>query len=172
MLWFNGAISWFGLTYKELDQDVLSINQKLVPFEEYEVSFEITAYTSGSVGGSVTNSTGDTSVWTGADGVGVWTYQFLLGDAGTGTNLNIFRLNSEGSGFNGDIDNVSLTSISTITYKSDNTIASWTDTQATNDIVYPLIDYGKMLIPPTQEIMIGEGEIMDMILDHHFICII
>ena len=110
---------------------------------KYEVSFEITSYTSGSLGGSIINSAGDTSVWTGADSIGVWTYQFIFGDAGTSANLNIFRLNSEAGGFIGTLDNVSLTAIKTIEYTKANIISSWTDTQATNDIVYPLIDYGK-----------------------------
>ena len=77
---------------------------------------EINNYVSGSLGGSVTNSAGDTSVWTGADSVGVWTYQFIFGDAGTSANLNIFRLNSEAGGFVGSVDNVSLTAITTLEY--------------------------------------------------------
>ena len=143
LLWVNGVINFYGITYKELDQDILSINNKLAVGEQYEVSFEITAYTSGALGGSVTNNAGDTSSWGGADSVGVWTYQFVFGDAGTSSNLNTFRLNSGGSGFIGTVDNVSLTSIKTLEYTKANIISSWTDTQATNDIVYPLIDYGK-----------------------------
>ena len=143
LLWTSDSMLWFMAIYKQLDQDITSINNQLTVGNRYEVSFEITAYTSGSLGGSVTNSAGDTSVWTGADSVGVWTYQFIFGDAGTGANLNTFRLNSEGSGFIGTLDNVSLKEIKTIEYTAANIISSWTDTQATNDIVYPLIDYGK-----------------------------
>ena len=143
LLWSNSMIQFFGSTYKELDQDTTSINNKLAVGEKYEVSFEIKAYTSGSLGGSVTNSAGDTSEWTGANSIGVWNYQFVFGDAGTSSNLNIFRLNSEGSGFVGTVDNVSLKSIQTIEYTKDTIVDSWTDTQATSDVVYPLIDYGK-----------------------------
>tara|TARA_R100001530_G_scaffold67247_1_gene47961 strand:- start:1579 stop:4626 length:3048 start_codon:yes stop_codon:yes gene_type:complete len=146
LLWYNGHIQWFMAIYKQLDQDVLAINQKLAVGEKYEVSFEITAYTSGSLEGSITNSAGDTSVWSGADGVGVWSYQFIFGDAGTGTNLSTFRLNSGSGGFIGTLDNVSLRSIRTIEYNKTNTENSWTETQATSDIVYPLIDYGEWYV--------------------------
>ncbi len=143
LLWSSGSILWFLAIYKQLDQDITSINNQLTVGNTYEVSFEITSYGSGSLEGSITNSSGDTSVWSGANNVGVWSYQFILGDAGTGANLNTFSLKSGSGGFIGTLDNVSLKEIKTIEYTPANIISSWTDTQATNDIVYPLIDYGK-----------------------------
>jgi len=143
LLWTSGQIVWFMAIYKQLDQDITNINNQLTVGNRYEVSFEITSYTSGSLEGSITNSAGDTSVWSGANNVGVWSYQFIFGDAGTGANINTFRLNSGSGGFIGTLDNVSLREIKTIEYTPANIISSWTDTQATNDIVYPLIDYGK-----------------------------
>ena len=142
LLWTSGQIIWFMAIYKQLDQDITSINNQLTVGNRYEVSFEITTYTSGSLEGSITNSAGDTSVWSGANNVGVWSYQFILGDAGTSANLNTFRLNSGSGGFIGTLDNVSLREIKTIEYTATNIKDSWTDTQATNDIVYPLINYG------------------------------
>tara|TARA_R110002072_G_scaffold99075_1_gene218100 strand:+ start:3597 stop:6560 length:2964 start_codon:yes stop_codon:yes gene_type:complete len=147
LLWTSGSILWFLAIYKQLDQDITSINNQLTVGNIYEVSFEIKSYGSGSLEGSITNSSGDTSVWSGANNVGVWSYQFILGDAGTSANLNRFSLNSGSGGFTGSIDNVSLKEIKTIQYTKTNIISSWTDTQATNDIVYPLINYGRWINP-------------------------
>ena len=151
-VWSNGQIVWSSTTSTttQLNQNITNIINQLVVGDKYEVSFEITSYTSGSLGGRVTDNNANTSVWTGANGVGVWSYIFDFGDAGTTLqvlNRNRFRLESEAGGFVGTVDNISLKATKTLEYTNANIISSWTDTQATNDIVYPLINYGRWINP-------------------------
>ena len=134
--------------YKKIDQDITDIDNRLVVGDKYEVSFEITSYSGGKLQGRVTNGSGDASIFgtgsTEANAVGVWSFIFEFGDwSSSATTLNRFYVESGTGGFVGSVDNISLKSVKTIEYTKDNIINSWTDTQATNDIVYPLIDYGK-----------------------------
>ena len=143
--WSNGQIEWTGVGWKDIHQNITSINNQLVVGDKYEVSFEITSYVSGSLGGRLTKTLGDTSYWSGANGVGIWSYIFVLGDDGTNfhpLNLGRLRLSSEAGGFIGTLDNISLKAVTTLEYTRTEIEDSWTKTQATSDVVYPLINYG------------------------------
>ena len=141
------------LAHRKVNQSITDINNQLVVGDTYEVSYEITSYTSGKLEGRVTNSSGDASQFgTGineGNGLGVWSYVFEFGDySSTATSINRFWLNSAPSvGFIGTVDNISLKAVKTLEYTKSNIENSWDETQATSDVVYPLINYGEWFLP-------------------------